>query len=114
YFFERISHPAMTDLSIDFGEMQATDVYPARLPDLFVGRPVVVTGKFSGRPGRVTVRGRAAGHSITFSTAAEENTPEESFIASLWARLRIADLADRQTWTADPTGELAREIRATA
>src|SRR5690606_28565092 len=59
YFFERISRPAMTDLSIDFGRMQATDIYPSQLPDLFVGRPVVVTGKFSGRPGRVTVQGRA-------------------------------------------------------
>src|SRR5690606_24007130 len=92
YFFERISHPAMTDLAIDFGEMQATDVYPARLPDLFVGRPVVVTGKFAGRPGPVTVHGRAGARSVTFTMAAEESAPEESFIASLWARIRIADL----------------------
>jgi Ca-activated chloride channel family protein len=114
YFFERISRPVLTDLSIDFGGMQATDVYPSRLPDLFVGRPVVVTGKFGGAPGRVSVQGRAGGRSVTFPVAAGGSTSEESFIASLWARLRIADLADRQIWTTDPSGELAREIRNTA
>ena len=30
--FERISHPAMTDVSIDWGTLAATDVYPQRLP----------------------------------------------------------------------------------
>ena len=47
-YFDRISHPALTDLAIDFGDARVSEVYPATLPDLFVGRPVVVTGKFSG------------------------------------------------------------------
>src|SRR5690606_26480968 len=114
YFFERISRPALTDLSIDFGAMQASDVYPSRLPDLFVGRPIVVTGKFAGTPGSLTVQGRAGGESVAFMTGAEDSAPEQSFIASLWARLRIADLADRLAFTADPNGELVREIRDTA
>ncbi|HEX7081988.1 MAG TPA: VIT domain-containing protein [Gammaproteobacteria bacterium] len=114
FFFERISHPAMTDVSIDWGEMQVADVYPSRLPDLFVGRPVFVTGKFRGEPGDVTVRGRAGDRTLSFPLEAGTSDPEQSFIASLWARLRIADLADRQTWSADPRGELARAIRDTA
>lgn len=114
FFFERISHPAVTDLEIDFKAMHATDVYPSRLPDLFVGRPVVVTGKFRGEPAGVTVRGRAGDRSVDFAIPPGTGSAEQSFVASLWARLRIADLADRQAWTPDPYGELAREIRDTA
>ena len=54
-FYERISHPGLTDLSIDWAGMQVSDVYPGRLPDLFVGRPVILTGIFRGH-GRTTVR----------------------------------------------------------
>ncbi|HEX6992911.1 MAG TPA: VIT and VWA domain-containing protein [Gammaproteobacteria bacterium] len=114
YFFDRISRPALTDLEIDFGEMRASEIYPSRLPDLFVGRAVVVTGRFAGEPDGVTVRGRVRGEPVELSISAADAAPELSFIASLWARLRIADLADRMAWTSDPDGELARQIRETA
>ncbi|MBK8268056.1 MAG: VWA domain-containing protein [Planctomycetes bacterium] len=48
-FFAKISHPAMTDVALDFGGMQVEDVYPSRVPDLFVGRPIVVTGRLPRR-----------------------------------------------------------------
>ena len=37
-YFERISHPALTDINIDWGGMQVTEVYPREMPDLFVSR----------------------------------------------------------------------------
>jgi Ca-activated chloride channel family protein len=37
-YFGAISHPAMTDLSVDWGGARVAEVYPNRLPDLFVGR----------------------------------------------------------------------------
>ncbi len=59
-FFDRISHPALTDVQIDWGGLTASDVFPAPMPDLFVGRPVVLTGRFSGTPtGPIRVTGRA-------------------------------------------------------
>ena len=47
-FFDRISHPALTDLAVDWGGVKVNEVFPQRVPDLFVGRPVMLTGKFSG------------------------------------------------------------------
>ena len=35
-------------------------------------------------------------------------------LAKLWARLKIADYADKQAWQQDPYGELAATIRDTA
>ncbi len=68
-FHESISHPAMTDLSINWGSMNVTDVYPQIVPDLIVGRPVVLTGRFTGEPGTVTVNGRTGMQPVSYSVA---------------------------------------------
>ena len=113
-FFHRISHPAMTDLAIDWGSMRVTDVYPSRAPDLFVGRPVFVTGKFTGQPGAVTVSGLAGNETQQFVVSADDKDNASANIAKIWARMRIADLSDRQSWESDPRGELGIEIKETA
>jgi Ca-activated chloride channel family protein len=98
-FYERVSHPALTDLSIDWGGLEVSEVYPARLPDLFVGRPVVITGRYRG-DGSTTVRvtGRAGGESRTLSVPVSA-TPdaERPALANIWARMKIADLEDAAT-----------------
>ena len=113
YYFERISRPALTDVAIDWSRLVATDVYPARLPDLFPGRPIVVTGKFSGKIDGVEVRGRLGASTVSFDVGAASDSRQPA-LRSLWARLRIEDLARRQTFTGDPGGALAGAIRATA
>lgn len=102
HFSHRISHPAMTDLSIEWGSMQVTDVYPQRLPDLIVGRPVIVTGKFTGEPGVVSVGGRVGMQPASFAVAVDEEDAARSHagIAAVWARLKIKDLA--QSAVTDP------------
>jgi Ca-activated chloride channel family protein len=112
FYFERISHPALSDVTIDWADMGVSDVYPQRLPDLFIGRPIVVTGKFRGEPGSVVVSGKAAGRPLQVSVAAEPSAAQRSFIRNIWARLRIEDLSDRQI--ANGTDDLANAIRATA
>ena len=113
-FFGRIGHPALTDLGIEWGDMQASEVYPTRLPDLFVGRPVVVTGKYRGEPGDLTIRGRSGGEWIEFGVESGGQEQVHAVLPRIWARLRIADLMDRRVWDADPHGELAGMIRQTA
>ena len=114
YFFNRISRPVLSDVEIDWGTMQVTDTYPKRLPDLFVGRAVVVTGKFTGEPGKPAVRGRAGGQRVEYAVPRSGGEDAHAFIPNIWARLRIADLADRQAWTHDPDNELAGAIKQTA
>ena len=50
-FYDRISHPALTDVQIDWGDMEVSEVYPRQIPDLFVGRPIILTGRFQGQNG---------------------------------------------------------------
>lgn len=115
-FNERISHPAMTDLSIDWGTMNVTDVYPQILPDLIVGRPIVVTGKFTGEPGVVKVGGRQGMQPTSFAVAVDSNdaAKEHKGIASVWARLKIMDLMTQFSRTPDRASELRQTVTQTA
>ena len=113
-FFDRIGHPAMTDVRLDWGSMVVTDRYPAKLPDLFVGRPLIVTGKYAGTTGEIVARGRAGAENIQVTLPVTDDNGNNAAIPKLWARLRIADLEDRQNWESDPSGELSSAIRQTA
>jgi Ca-activated chloride channel family protein len=114
-YFDRISHPALTDVSIDFGGMQVSDVFPKRIPDVFVGRPVIVTGRFAGK-GETTVRlkGRLAGEMREFAVPArlDDAANQHRGIASVWARNKIADLADQSSW--DMASDFAGGIKQVA
>ncbi|MHC4996952.1 MAG: VIT domain-containing protein, partial [Planctomycetota bacterium] len=105
-FYECITYPAMTDLAIDWGDLRVTDVFPRRIPDLFAGRPVVLTGRFSGAlNGRVTVEGRAGHDTVVDVIEAEPDDPgSHPGIAAVWARAQIRDLARRGLRTDDPEG----------
>ena len=99
-FYERVAHPALTNVGIDWGGLQVSDVYPQRIPDLFVGRPVVLTGRFTGtRPATITVSGRSGDgrHSIVLRVDPAAPESQHAAIASVWARLKIADLEDNDT-----------------
>ena len=115
HFFERVSHPVLTDISIDWGSMEVDQVIPSRLPDLFVGRPVIVTGKFRN-PEQTTVRvkGRAGEQVVeaTFEVDPVGSAYAGKALSSIWARMRIAELADRATW--DPNVKLGDEVKALA
>lgn len=113
-FFDRISHAALSDVEIDWGTMSVSDVYPSRLPDMFVGRPVVVTGKYLGTPNAVTVSGRAADEIRSFEIDRFDSSAENMPVAKIWARLRIAELSDRQATAGDPYGEMQSSILNTA
>lgn len=112
-FFERISHPAMTDLEIDWAGMKASDVYPARSPDLFVGRPVILTGRCDGAvPPVVRVRGRIGDGVQTLEVPVSGSDAAATALPAVWARMKIADLGDRATYQRD--GDLPGQIRTVA
>jgi Ca-activated chloride channel family protein len=111
-FFERISHPALTNLEIDWSGMDVKEIYPKRIPDLFAGRPFLLTGRFRGEPPAfVNIRARQG--ETTRELAApifrEDASPA---LASIWARSKIADLGLRSIRS--DVLSLTREIKKTA
>jgi Ca-activated chloride channel family protein len=114
-FYERIGYPALADIRIDWGNLGVSEVFPSHLPDLHVGRPLAVTGRFDGNPkGSVRVEGRVGGEPVTFTVAFDASAPPvRPALAQVWARMKIADLADRATYETDVT-PLVSAIRTTA
>ena len=100
-FFERISHPALTDLRVDWGGVQVTEVFPHRMSDVFVGRPVILTGRFNGG-GNTTVRivGNATGRPVELTIPAqlEDTAATHRGLPSVWARMKIGGLADQAAY----------------
>jgi Ca-activated chloride channel family protein len=96
-FFKRISHPALTDVKINWGGLEVAEVFPAQIPDLFVGRPVVLTGRFQGEEKTIHVMGRAGQKPIELPVTVNLNEGEvaSGALPSVWARMKIAALADQ-------------------
>jgi len=114
-FFERISHPALTDPKIDWGGLHVTDVFPRTVPDLFVGRPVILTGRFAGdQATTIRVNGTAAGQpvQITIPANLSDKNATHKALPSVWARMKIASLTNDSTHSQDL--DLPVQIRQTA
>jgi Ca-activated chloride channel family protein len=111
-FFERISHPALTDIRIDWGGLRVAEVFPGQLPDLFVGRPMVVTGRFRGDANApIRLSGSAGGEQLQF-TIPVTATGTNSGLASIWARMKIAELAEQSIY--EPNPDWAGQIKKVA
>jgi Ca-activated chloride channel family protein len=122
-FLERASHPALTDLEIDWGRLDVADVCPRELPDLFPGRTAVISGRitsgFDGIDGSaIRVRGRIDGRvrDVAVPTRALEGSQRDQPLDVQWARARIADLASqsRTIGSHDARTTLALEVKRVA
>ena len=113
-FFTRVSHPALTDLSIDWNGLTVRDVFPQTLPDLFVGRPVILTGRYAGRlPDAIRITGEAMNEPIEMVVQTGDAAAEHPSLAAVWARHQIKDLMDQATHAAN-ADELAGRIQQLA
>ena len=114
-FFHRVSQPVLTDITIDWGNMHVADVIPAHIPDLFVGRPVIITGRFDGDdPTTIRVKGSTTEGIVeaSFDVNPIDAANEHEALPAVWARNYIAQLVDRATYDADI--ELPQQIQEIA
>ena len=111
--YERLRSPLLTDLSIDWRGLPVTDVYPQRLPDLFDGKPLVVTGRYATPvKGSIRLRGKRAGEDFVreIPVALTSNNSQNSVLAGHWARRRIDDLMS-QDWAGAQSGNMKPDVQ---
>jgi Ca-activated chloride channel family protein len=114
-FYERTSHPALTDVTINWGDLQVTDVYPTRISDLFVGRPVILTGRFKGQNSTtINISGKVGdlAQEIVIPVNLDDSAARHKGIACVWARKKIETLASRTTY--DSNSDLPGQIKQVA
>jgi Ca-activated chloride channel family protein len=110
--YERLRSPLLTDVSIDWGGLPVTDVYPRMLPDLYSGKPLVVSGRYTAAMnGTIHIRGKRAGEDfaraipVSLSASAGGYRMQSSF----WARGKIDDLMS-QDWAGVQRGNMKPEL----
>ena len=112
----KVRHPVLTDLEMDGAPVRLTEIYPARIPDVFAGEELVLFGRYQGEGrGAVGIRGHRSGREEAFETqgvfprAADGN----AYLPRLWASRKLGHLS-RQLWTEGETPSLVEEIRTLA
>jgi len=99
-FYNKISSPVLTNLELDFGKLQAKDIYPYPLPDLFVGGQIAIVGRYAhGGTADVTLSGKANGTAeefiypnLEFAQQSPYRDQAASKIPILWATRKIGYL----------------------
>ena len=107
--FKKLEQPQVTDIALEWPNGGKVDAYPATVPDLYFGEPIVVKARFdtdAHRDSPLLVRGRSAGGDWQAEVPLP-STRESVGIAATWARAHIASLLDRER-----RGENSDTVRA--
>ncbi len=114
----RIGTPVVTDVCL-LSEASGLDVLadtlvPDRSPSLFAGSPLLLMGRYVGRPaGAVELRGKFPTGTMWRETIVP-SVRENPAIASAWARGQIRQLEDRYAAAASDHSALEKTIVATS
>ena len=91
-FHERVRNPLLTDIEIDWNGLRVKDLVPARIPDLFSAKPLIISGRYdTPMSGKIRIRGKQAGRpylreiDINLPAAMKENAA----VSAIWARRKI-------------------------
>jgi Ca-activated chloride channel family protein len=96
-FREYIQTPLLTNIQFRSVGFDTFDVHPAHLPDLFAARPVIVFGKWRGPAGgSIAMTGQTGRgpYQTSIAVVSDSASGRQSALRHLWARTRIANLAD--------------------
>jgi Ca-activated chloride channel family protein len=95
----KLDAPLMSQVGVDFGGDGQSEAWPARVPDLYRGEPLVVVAKLGQAAPAVRVSGQRAGQAFAAELPLPAASPalSERGIHRLWARRKIEDLMDRMT-----------------
>lgn len=89
--FRKLENPVLSNLEVHF-PAAAVDACPARVPDLYLGEPLVVAARLTAPAGPITVSGK--GSARAFSWTLTPVASERPGIGRLWAREKLTALVD--------------------
>lgn len=107
--FQRLEHPALTDIVLDWPDPNHTDMFPERVADLYLGEPVMVSARMpAADEGSEPQMVRLSGHRGDAEWSTEITLPadgHEAGVATVWARADIQEL-ERRRWRNDVDADL--------
>jgi Ca-activated chloride channel family protein len=91
--FARLESPVLTGIEVHWPEGAAVEAWPQRVPDLYLGGPVVVSARLAGPADRAVVTGRRDREEWRVSLPLDGGRRGEG-MGVLWARRKIESLLD--------------------
>jgi len=95
--YQKVAKPALTDVRVEWRGVEAQEVYPRPINDLFYGSELVLMGRYRDHgQGSLVVTGRMAGKAARFEFPVElpSTAGRQAFLPKLWAGLKVAHELD--------------------
>lgn len=98
-FLEYVQTPVLTRIHVSYEGFEAYDIEPQVVGDIFVERPIVIQGKYRGKPkGKIIITGKAgkSDYKQEINVSSYSTMPQEGnqALPYLWARTKIRLLDD--------------------
>ncbi len=96
-FKHYIDRPLLTQIQLETEGFEIYDQIPAKIPDVFAARPVLIYGKYKGKPkGTVRVSGYQGNQKFVqeYPVRQGKNSLKNEALRYLWARKKIEQLDD--------------------
>jgi Ca-activated chloride channel family protein len=105
----RIHRAQLAKIQVDWGTLRVFETYPARIPELWAGRPVVLFGLYSpgGGASEIRLTGQVEGEPAAWPlrVALPAREPRHDVLAKVWARQKIEDLMQSTYYAGSPVVE---------
>lgn len=100
--FLKLENPAMTDMAVSWPDGTKAEAWPAILPDLYRGEPIVMSARVpEGTEGTLRLTGNLNGETWAIDMNLTDDQPDRTGVSQLWARRKIASLEAARTMGGD-------------
>ncbi len=119
-FYQRIASPVLTDVDVAVDGVEAKEIYPKEISDVWAQKPLYIKGRYThAGAGTITLTGFRAGqpYKQTLNVNFPESNNANPGIASIWARAKVDRLMSEDWFGAqqgNPNKEIKDEIVKTA
>jgi len=118
-FFDRVGSPMLTDITIEADGVRLEDVYPQRIPDMYRGEQILVTGRYAGYGKKqVRVSGMFNGKkkSFLFDVEFPEVSADDrnAFVPRIWAGRKVDFLLNEIRKSDTEEMELIKKVTSLA
>ena len=111
----RIQRAQLAKIKIDWGKLKVSETFPAKIPELWAGRPVIVFGRYdqpevadeAAIVETITIRGNVEGEDVSWPLRVELPMTQKAndVLAKVWARQKVEDLMHQTYYQGSPAIE---------
>ena len=106
--FSKLESPVLTDISVKLPDQSQAEIWPQRIPDLYLGEPLFMAIRMEQELPEIELNGTLDGQSWNRKIAIQGGADSPG-VHLLWARRKIADLMDEKA-RGKPESEVRKAV----